>query len=293
MTQQIFYLMTGPSHLPNLVVSLRSLRRHYQGQVVVHAWVESHTVAERICQDPRFAPIQCVYRHADYKGKNAQEYDKLDISANQPDGQTTIYLDADTIICKPLDDLFNAAERQQFACTQFVNWTMRNKTPYARVERLLKYPIPCDHVLKALERNRPSLNSGIYAHISSDFTREVFKLWRQWTYECRKVYISGETTLHPLVAKYNLQVLWGGQYNCSPKFQPANLPDEDVVIWHFHGDTNTKRNGEGEYKSEIGVDLWWPEFDDCLAMNYGYMGEWIDRVPNDHLKVLIKERLNP
>ncbi len=41
MKNRVFYVMSGPAHLPYLLASLKTLREHYDGEIVVFAWEES------------------------------------------------------------------------------------------------------------------------------------------------------------------------------------------------------------------------------------------------------------
>ena len=71
-------------------------------------------------------------------------------------------------------------------------------------------------------------------------------------------------------------------YNCSPmKYQPKNLKDEDVIIRHFHGDSNVRTN-----KSEKGWNLWRPIYQECLEKNVGGMAEWRGKIKNKFMSRL-------
>jgi hypothetical protein len=98
------------------------------------------------------------------------------------------------------------------------------------------------------------------------------------------IFIPDETVLHLLVWLYGveshsigypLKLAEGGTWNCSPKYQPERLSDDQVVIRHYHGHSNVRPN-----KSQKGFDLWWPIFQQCLGENVGGMFDWIDQIEN-------------
>ena len=73
-----------------------------------------------------------------------------------------------------------------------------------------------------------------------------------------------------------------GMYNNSPIYQSKNLRDEDVVVWHFHGDSNA-RPDKNKGRGQRGVDLWWPIYQHCLRENIGGIAEWRGSVENKWL----------
>ena len=53
MKNRVFYVMSGPAHLPYLLASLKTLREHYDGEIVVFAWEESFPIVDKMSEDPR------------------------------------------------------------------------------------------------------------------------------------------------------------------------------------------------------------------------------------------------
>jgi hypothetical protein len=77
-----------------------------------------------------------------------------------------------------------------------------------------------------------------------------------------------------------LGVAMGGRWNCSPikKYRPKDMAEEDVVVWHFHGDSATRFE-----KSPEGVAMWWAEYQGCLRDNVGGIAEWRPEIRYKHL----------
>ena len=76
----------------------------------------------------------------------------------------------------------------------------------------------------------------------------------------------------------------GGRWNCSPKFQPCGLLDEDVVLHHHHGDCNLRPS-----KCQRAFDMWKPVYEHAMQRNIGGIREWIGDVRNKWLPSLRSE----
>ena len=279
--------MSHQNHLPYLVTSLRSLRDHWDGPVVVYAWSATdghegaYPVARRI-NDDRNLDVLVVCRTPEWRGRNDQFEDKQLVMMQQPAEDLTLYLDADTIIRGRLDPLFDEAERFGFCCTQFCTWVSTGGIISGRVKKLRDYSqIDQGLVESILSVKWPSVNGGIFACRPNS---PVLPLWHEWTKIARKVFISDETVLHTMVPKFGpkgqLCVATGGRWNCSPikKYLPKGMTKEDVVVWHFHGDSATRYE-----KSPEGVAMWWKEYQECLRDNVGGIAEWRSKI---HYKYL-------
>ena len=283
MKRQVVYLMSGEAHLPYLICSLWTLRRHWQGPVIVYAWKESFPYVFLTAVDKR---LDIIDRETvpEYRGKNAQFLAKIRLMQTFEKDTLNLYLDADTTIHGPIDPIFDAAERTGFAATQFCDWKSTGGIIKNRVSRLREFPeIDQALVEDVLRRPWPSVNGGVFACRPDS---SVLPLWEKWTVAAISVFIADEAVLHTMVPKFypigDLAVLLGGKYNCSPmRFQPKGLADDDVVVRHFHGDSNVRRN-----KCKKGYDLWWPIYRECLERNIGNMQKWIGEVApkNKYLK---------
>lgn len=285
MSQSVNYLMSGNAHAPYVVTSLCTLREHYTGEVVVWAYPESLACMQAIAADTRLGIITKLWT-PEYRGKNGQFFNKLALMRSLPEG-VHVYLDADTMIQRSIEYLLTVTKRSGFAATQFNDWVSTGNVIKKRVSRLLEIPGICkQNVQFVLDNPLPSLNGGVLACRSDS---AVLQVWQEWTKLALEIFIADETVLHAVMARYYrtnwMSILDGGSWNCSPKYQPKTLKDEDVAIWHFHGDCNVRPN-----KSQKGFDLWWPRFQQCLKDNVGNMQDWIVEASNQNrfLKELMK-----
>jgi len=289
-SERIFYLMSGAAHLPYLVCSLYTLRDHYDGPVFVYAWSESIDIVEEIAKDPRLR-IEPRYREPAHKSKNAQFMDKIQLAQDQQGAvDKVLYLDADTTIHGKLDKLFVAAKKKGFVATQFCDWKSNQGIPSKRIDKLKQYPeINQQAVDSCLNSPWPSVNGGVWAARTNT---AILPFWYKYTKIAQNEFIADEVVLHTLlpifysaddlVDKDGLTVIEEkGRFNNSAikKFQCKDLRDEDVVVMHYHGDSNVRPD-----KSVRGFELWWPLFQHCVEANVGRIANWIDKIDNNWMK---------
>ena len=273
--------MSGAPHLPYLVVSLYTLRQHWPGDVVVCAWPQSIELVRTIAKDQRL-DVRSVAWPQTHFGRNSQFLSKVDLMChkNVIGCDTALYLDADTIICGDVQPLLTMGSNA-LALTQFNDWTTWQGIIRRRLVRMIgKEPIDQHAVNRLLTESWPSVNGGVFACPRG---LNALDVWRTWSESLRGIFICDETALHAIMVKYPHEpsVLCGGSFNCSPKYKPKTLRDEDVVIWHFHGDSNVRPN-----KSQRGVDLWYPVYQECVAQNIGGIADWKDSCGNKYLDQL-------
>ncbi len=283
---RVIYVMSGRAHLPYLIVSLYTLRDHFSGPVQIFVWPESQECVEEIVKDKRLGYISCRPWNPDYRGKNAQFICKQHVMASLPPRGVNLYLDADTMVRGPLDPVFRLAEGAGFCATQFNHWLSSGRGIQKRLARLRGRIPEMEDLLDSLrDRPWPSVNGGVFACRSDS---PVLPNWIDWTWQFRDIFIADETALHPIVAKFfpeNLSVSQEGRFNSSPKFRSPELTDEDVHVWHFHGDSNVRPN-----KSKKGLEMWWPVYQECLSLNLGNIRAWLDTVNNKWLNRLAEEQ---
>lgn len=279
---EVFYLMSGPAHCPYLAASLLTLRRWWNGPVRVYAWPESLEIARQVCLDRRVrAKVLGIY--PDYRGKNDQFIDKIVRGMGQP--HTSLYLDADTTVHGSVNALLEAAEGCGFCATQWNDWMTNVGMTRGRVLSLLEYPEVAALARVVADESWPSLNGGVWAARPDS---PVLKQWHRGTLACstpRHTFIADEKVLNVLQAEFvpieRMAVALGGRWNCSPKYHPAGLPDEDVVVRHYHGDSNVRPD-----KSRRGLELWWPTWRECLRLDTGGCRSWWRECGNRWLRKL-------
>ncbi len=291
--RRIIYLVSGPAHLPYLVASLVTLRQHWSGEIGVYVWPESYSLVQRIYEDDRLN-ITCVeqreppYRKKDGVGSNSQFLHKIRVAQSLRDEvETVLYLDADTTIHGDLSPLFYWAEKHGFCATQWNDWVTTGKMVSGRIRGLLDVPgIERRWILRTVERSWPSVNGGVWA---SRPTCSVLGKWFDLTLKACPMFIADERVLHLMQTLYVPNGLMAtlcerGRYNSCPKLN-ENLPIEDMIVRHYHGDSCCRPQ-----KSQVGYDSWWPIYQRCLDENFGGIREWRGRIKNKHLNRIDGER---
>lgn len=276
MRRRIYYVMSHDAHLPYLVTSLHALRKVWDGEVVVYAWDQSIEIVEWIAKDQRLNIVP-IKNNPEYRGKNDQFIHKQEI-AIQMEGAVDVclYLDADTLPMKPVfTDLLDCAHSHGFLATQFNDW-MTNGLTRKRIERLIdRDPIVQECVRVCLAGGERSVNGGVFGCRPDS---EVLRTWREWTLAVKDIFIADETVLHPVCVYHKDQVAVIHGYNTSAVSRFQDLPDAEVNIWHFHGDSNCRPD-----KSQHGLNIWWPVFEMCKRYNVGGIKDWIGEIQNKHL----------
>jgi hypothetical protein len=277
MTHEIMYLMSGPAHLPYLLVSLATLREHYKGRVVVHGWPESFEYLERYFNDPAIGvDVLCADPH--YRGKNAQFYHKLCLM-QRPGVTARLYLDADTTIHTDPAPLIEQAAYSGLVATQFHGWYTQSRVVRNRVERLKHVAeIPNEEIEHVLTNSYPSPNGGIWAARPESTALEQ---WREWTWAARHWFIADECVLHVLQhhCRNSMTVVQDERWNCSHKWCK-----EGAKIWHHHGDSNVRPD-----KSQRACEQWWPLWNRCKELNLANCNDWRHKVGNRYLNHLERE----
>lgn len=279
--RRILYLMSGSAHMPYLVCSLWTLRKWWDGEIEVVAWPESYPFAKQVAADPRLDVNILTEREPKRYKKNSQFIDKIALVQSRIDVDQVMYLDADTTIHGSIEPLF-AWEGCGFVATRFNEWVTTGNIIRNRIKRLREFP-ELDQFLveEVLANSWPSVNGGVWVACPES---RVLSKWYQWTITAKSIFIADETCLHallPFFLAYGDMAIVGmkGQFNCSPKYISPNLDPKDVVIWHFHGDSNVRVN-----KSMAGVRLWWPIYRECMEKNVGGIRDWRPGIKNKYLK---------
>ncbi|MCZ2344462.1 MAG: class I SAM-dependent methyltransferase [Bacteroidales bacterium] len=268
------YLLTGVSHAARLVVSLVSLRRYHRGPIVLYtSQPESHRIGEQCAADLRLRVEHRVVSQPRLR-RNATFVLKTQLPLVVPE-ETALFLDADTMVTGDLAPLAAKLDASAFVATQFANWRSTTRPIRKRVERwrTLAPQFEPDaawqrRMDRALEPH-PAINSGVFAWRKG---APILEDWARLTRLGHRLFIPDEVALQILLPDYPHAIL-DQRFNCSPRF---GAYQDDVRIWHFHGDRHEKPGP--------GRDRWFPEFQSCWHADYaGMQSRWSDSViERDH-----------
>jgi hypothetical protein len=270
------YLLARPCHAPYLLTSISSLRRHFQGDILIWCWPESVEISRSIAKVFSSTLVSDRFNF-EYKGRHYPwAMHKIEVILRQGG----VFLDADTLIQKPIDPLFDYADSCQLTFTQFCRWTTDKRFMRRRIETLKKVPsidkygTPFKKRLsKVLATSHPSINTGVVASYPA---APVVQQWRWWALQAAKhgIWVADETTAQPMQCSPDVGVM-PGLYNCSTMLRYFKEEGNDVVIWHGHGHTFSQRT-----KSPRGFSLWEKEFTPLYLDNVGDVQGWLPTCGN-------------
>ena len=258
MTQGICYLFSGNAVAERLMVSIHSLRDHWQGPVSVLATVDDcEEIARRATGD---LSIDVLRVKPLSSGRNSSYLNKSMIPAWTPYDET-LFIDADTLIVGDgLDDLFG----HPLTITHFSDWQSQGNRMAKRIRGWRgKTPAIDALVEEQLAVSYPAINTGVFC-----FRKNHLPLakWASITAVAAGTFIADEIAMLLLQADMKEGVDYrvvDDRWNCSPQ---KGLHKDKVKIWHFHGDKHLKKDD--------GRKLWLPAFERTKAANIGGIKEW-------------------
>jgi len=222
MKRGILYFNQGEKCMVRLLVSLHSLRRHYDGPVTLLtvgpqcSWFLDaarmmQADIQEVTADPGIPPL--------VRKARLQEYSPYD---------TSMFLDADTLVLQPIAEYFDKVEEHGFCTGEFAGWRTTGGTISRRI-RSFGRVVP-EYVEAALAYGKAT-NTGVFgfrkdAPILPEWKDITEKGWRA---ACSP--IPDEVGCQMLLPKYPhwlALVEWG----TSVKF---GAPERDIKIVHYHG----------------------------------------------------------
>jgi hypothetical protein len=251
----VLYLLDGTKLGVRLVVSLATLRRHYDGPIVVLTTdPTARKIGEQVADERRLnvehlhiVPDQLFDQHRGYVLKTiVHRYSPFDVTA---------FLDCDTVVCGDLSPLFDLPTPQHLIVTQFCEWT----TSGSRIaSRIRKWSDICSDLVEPALAYGRAVNTGVFAFGPQ---RDTLDRWFELAYAGRAQFIPDEIAMQLLLPQIP-HVMLDARFNCSAKY---GRPDEaDVRVVHFHG-----RKHVGPYGSR-----WLKEYSWVLNQNLADLQSW-------------------
>ena len=257
----VVYMLTGLKHAALIVVSVMTLRRHYAGPVHILAGNEdAFDLAERIEQDGRFGDIEISRWQAPTGGgKGLQHANKCHVFQLSRYART-VFLDADTTIHGPINELLPEAGTEEIRLTTFADW----KTNGGKIrKRLEQYRDILPGEVAALQANAyPAINTGTFGftHLSKAYFDELRQI-------CEKkcVFMADELAAQLIFIHHPHNVL-DDRWNWSPVY--SKRPFSEARIVHYHG------SGHCRPDKGVGYTIWPPLFNEAMAENLANIRDW-------------------
>jgi len=258
MTNGVVYLNAGTGCCARLLVSIRTLRKVYQGRVHVHSFGEGWEIVEKIGKKYSLdyslgTPFKTP------PGKNQILLEKIGVAADMlPVFDNTLFIDADTVIMQPFDELFQEIQDHKFVVAQFSNWLVGQRILQRRFKTW-------DEATKDLKMDQPAINTGVFGYSFKLQSENWLHKWYELALANRDRFIADEVSLQMLLPTVPHKII-SPNYNWSCKY--ARTPLSEAKIVHFHGRKHCR----------IGLpfhgDLWMKEYQAALNENDCEIKSW-------------------
>ena len=251
----VLYLLDGTKLGARLVVSIATLRRHYQGKVAVLTTdPTARVIGAELASDRRLG-VDHLHVHADPWIEEHRGYVLKTIVHRYTPFAVTLFIDCDTVVCGDLDPLFDLPTPEHVLVTQFCNWTTRGSRIAGRIRSWQQI---CGDLIEPAIAYGKAVNTGVFAFGAE---REALERWFQLAYAGRGEFIPDEIAMQ-LLLPHIPHVMVDARFNCSPKYGKPD--DPDVRIVHFHG-----RKHVGPYGG-----LWLREYAAAVEQDFAGLRRW-------------------
>jgi hypothetical protein len=254
----VIYLIAGTKHNVMGAVSIRSLRRVWDGPVAIFANADSMRTVKRIA---KAAGCQVIHHELKRYRRNTCYAGKPALPALSP-YKHTVQLDADTLVMRPFDELWPRHDRE-FVLSMFSSWTTHQPLIRKRVSTWAE-GVAEDELRESLAQPYPALNTGILAYGNECI--EAREQWAEITARKPDVFMSDELAAQVQLPVWNdagnTRVLHDA-FNWSPLYHSRPLAEARIV--HFHGQ---------KCLHPAAFDIWWPEYQAAIDENWARIRRW-------------------
>jgi hypothetical protein len=254
----VLYYLRGGRHANVLVVSLASLRNHWQGPVCLLCGDdEAVSLAKRIAADPRLTDNFSWSAFKGDEGKRGTGYSTKTLLTGLSPFDETLFIDADTLVVGDLGELWPT--HGEVVLTQFASWVSNGPRISGRLAKWLEHAP--DEVYRMSQYAYPAINTGVMAWRGD--AGAFGRAWREMT--MRNVgFIVDELACQLIYPDHDCRVL-DDRFNASP-IHSERGGGRDVRIWHGHGSKFIKR--------DAGWELWEPYYRAACELNLAGIADW-------------------
>lgn len=251
----VVYMLTGTRHSAVFACSVWSLRQYWDGPITVFAGDEAAVKTANLVFAESFGSIvpfepKRQKRNSGYAAKpgipRMSTYDK------------TLQLDADTLVCGKLDELWPRND-SELVLTRYSDWVTTGSIMKSRIRGWEKFAPEMAN--PQLASPHPAINTGILSYgRNCDVARDK---WPEMCGRNSKAFICDEIAMQLLAFSYpNIRIL-DDRFNWSPL---NSNPKPDVRIMHAHGRKHCHPKS---------IPYWFPVFKSLYLKNYAKMQEWV------------------
>ncbi|MCK9434648.1 MAG: hypothetical protein M0R32_07450 [Candidatus Cloacimonetes bacterium] len=256
MTEGVIYYNRGFKCVIRMIVSLISLRKHYDGPVTV--FLEGEGLKQLSEDIQKKFKANVIY---DANPNTTTYVRAVEVCMKAP-YDVNLWMDADTLIVGEFSEFFEKGRNHDLAIAHFAGWDSKGSQISKRIRRYENL-VPKDYIDKALAYG-PAINCGVYSFPKNS---RILKEWLDVAKkgESTKMFIPDEVACQVLLPQYNCAIL-PLKYNVSVRHDPKTT---DMRIIHYHGRKHCK-----EYPL---CNLWISEFLKAVETDECHIKSWIEK----------------
>jgi len=258
MKKCVLYYNRGQKCIIKLIVSIASLRKHYDGDIILAAGDEQPEYLLK-----RLKRYNVIIRQTEKSTVNNALADKPALARYVEDYDLVLYLDSDTLVYDNIDNIWDYIKNYGFVVTNFTNWVTKGGMIENRIREWSKV-LPEKEINLAVEYGR-AVNTGVFGFSRKYRMSEynIFLEWHELTLKGQKENCTrrmvDELACQVLLHKYP-HIMLNTTWNTSAKFYRGK--SEDVKIWHYHGYKHT-------YKDEFeGCQYWYDQYMELINEDF-------------------------
>lgn len=222
MDKGILYFNSGNEPVIRSIVSLYSLRKHWNGNVTIFLEKPYPDEFKNVCD---FFDVDFL----EFEGNKDHKVlvRKTEILSKTPYDET-LWIDSDTIICGKIDEMFGYLDDCSLAIPHFSGWFSDKPLISNRIKKYRKIANK-QFLDKALEKH-PAINTGILSY-KRDFP--FIKDWIELAIKgSGKMFIPDEVAFQVLYPSYEGIFIAPQKFNVSVKYG-NHVKDKRII--HYHG----------------------------------------------------------
>jgi hypothetical protein len=242
-THGIIYYNVGKSYLVRLSISLSSLRKVYDGSVIILCDSESVDTCKQIGEKYKTQVKEIDFTK---ENRNFKLFNKTLLHKHTP-FESNIFIDADTIVLKDtIGKIFKQVDSNEFVVTQFADWTPKTSIISKRIEqwkdiisinKAIEYPV--------------AINTGVFGFKKDS---KLMQDWYNLAINGESFFIPDEISCQIMLPDYKHSVM-GASFNTSCKYGKLGLR---TAIIHYHGNKHCRIENNNYLHNS---NLWYKEFD--------------------------------
>lgn len=225
----------GDAMMINAIVSLYTLRKHYDGNITFYVQPPCSCMKEFKKSLKHF---DCNIIELEDKSMYKTLVMKNSLFENPP-YEKTLWMDTDTVTVGKVDEMFDYLDEHNadMCIPHFSGWVSDGKSIAKRINRFKG--IIDDKYIKEALKHHPAINTGILSFRKSDKWAKFVKDWTKFAHQgsLKRIFIPDEVVAQIL---YPSMHEWGLKYFIAPTdFNVSVLHDhgksKDRRVIHFHG----------------------------------------------------------